>query len=690
MKHDNLYNYSKMTGIIRIISCLFFVLQPLAGFALENGTACPVDETMLMFVGEDIEALTIASRREESAWQAAAVAQVINRKELREHGFTTLSEALDTKPGFYMAQNPWGSVPYLRGISNSILFLYDTVPMSADSDKSIQQIDYNLSLNAIKRIEIIRGPGSVLWGPDAFAGIVNVVPLSGRDLHGLETGTGYNSKEKAENFYLNLGQGNAIWDGFLSITGRSGRTSDDEVNIVSFWGDGDRPTPVTERYGNDSPGRSSYLESTGTFSYRDKIKISGRISSNHHPYSISDSPNRSWLEQRNTPSYFVKLEANQALDTISSLRFTGFYNKLQPENEIIDRDFKVMEKTTYGELIYDRSFFTGKGLFTGGLSLRRKDIDDATIWQSYMPDFLGPENQYLFPMFSKLNYRDDLVSGFGQYTYQADNTKFWLGIRYDNHDLYEDNLSFNSGIAYYPTSSLIMKLLYGTAYRTPSSHQLFIHEEPKLEKVETLEAELSCNPADNFNFSLVAFTSRIEDHAKEDPYAQLSIGNHQDINGIEAEAGFKFSDQLKLAANMTLLDNRGPKETFHLLNAVYIRPDGSLEYIYEDIKSPYDLGPETIFNMSATWLPVTNISFLADLKYRASHDLINARTGITSTADPVWLLDINAIIGDILSSGVTFSCSITNLFDTAYNIPGPYEMIEGEPFTLKFMLEKKW
>ena len=128
------------------------------------------NDTLLMFVGEDLDVLSIASRRQESAGQAPAVARVITREEIRERGIRTLSHALEMEPGFYLAKKEWGSQPYLRGIPDSVLFLYDTVPTGSDISKSLHPLDHELSLAPIKRIEILRGPGSVLWGPDAFAG----------------------------------------------------------------------------------------------------------------------------------------------------------------------------------------------------------------------------------------------------------------------------------------------------------------------------------------------------------------------------------------------------------------------------------------------------------------------------------------------------------------------------------------
>ncbi|MBW2204135.1 MAG: TonB-dependent receptor plug domain-containing protein [Deltaproteobacteria bacterium] len=178
----------------KITQILFLTMIALFGSGVSlraesGGAASAENDTVLMFVGEDLEVLSIASRREEGAWQAPAVAEVITRKDLWEQGVRTLSQALEMTPGFYMAQKEWGSESYLRGIPNSTLLLYDTVvPMGSNATKSLQPLDYELSLAPVKRIEIVRGPGSVLWGPDAFAGIVNVVPLTGKDLDGVETG----------------------------------------------------------------------------------------------------------------------------------------------------------------------------------------------------------------------------------------------------------------------------------------------------------------------------------------------------------------------------------------------------------------------------------------------------------------------------------------------------------------------
>jgi outer membrane receptor for ferrienterochelin and colicin len=169
INNRNFLKYLNMPAFLtQVIAILSFLL---AGVQI----AWAID-TSLIFVGEDLSVLTIASRRAEPAKQAPAVAQVITEEDLERKGVRTLGEALSMLPGFYMSSKEWGTQPYLRGVSNSILFLYDSVPLTSDNTKTVNPLDEELSLGPIERIEVIRGPGSVLWGPDAFAGIVNIVP----------------------------------------------------------------------------------------------------------------------------------------------------------------------------------------------------------------------------------------------------------------------------------------------------------------------------------------------------------------------------------------------------------------------------------------------------------------------------------------------------------------------------------
>jgi len=685
-------NISYAAAFIMLVLCI--AAGPL--WAEESAAIAGRNDTLLMFVGEDLNVLSIASRRQESAWQAPAVARVVTRKEFRERGAQTLSQVLEVEPGFYMAKKEWGTGPYLRGIPESVLFLYDTVPLGSDISKTLHPLDHELSLAPVKRIEIIRGPGSVLWGPDAFAGIVNVVPMTGKDLNGAETGVSYDSPGDQRGFYLNMGHDAGLWNGFLSMSGREGKEDDDESTLVRFWGDG-VPPPVApkDRYGRKRPGDSHYLEASGNFSFRDWFTLSGMVSDYKRPYIMSGfagtGEELAWRESRSAPFGFVKMEAKKDMDRSSALRFTGSYSWINPEYETIDITFKQRERTTYGEIIYDRSFLAGRSLFTGGVSYRKKNIHDAPVWDSYLPDYLGSDNETFLPRIREEDYDTSLFSVFCQYNHRIGNVDLWLGLRNDDHDEYKDHLSYNAGAVWSPDSRWALKLLYGTAYRTPFAKQLLDEEKPEMEKIRTLNAQVAWNPSKRAGLSLCGFASWIEHHTMEDPYAGLSRPNSQDIIGLEIEGRLSPVDSLDLSANLTLVDNSGPAETYHYLDHIEGGPPPKpWIFIYKDLKYPYDAGPGTIFNLTGTWRPFEKATLYGRIGYFSSRDLIYPRSGSLVSVPGVWLLDVCATVRDVAGSGLELELSVRNLMDRNYETPGTYDLIEGDPATVSVTLRKWW
>jgi len=685
--------YSIFYSLLCLLMALNFIIAQ-SSIADDEPQQPTQDDTMLMFVGEDLTVLSIASRREESAWQAPAVAKVITRRELKEQGIETLGQALSTTPGFHIAQKEWGSLPYLRGVPNSVLFLYDTIPLGSDTTKSLHFLDHDLSLAPVKRIEIVRGPGSVLWGPDAFAGIVNVVPMSGKDLQGVETGILYGAPGDQEGLFANLGHDGGYWDGFLSVSGRRGSEDRRKLNTISFWGDGQTPVAPKDRLGIAEPDVSRYAEASGRVSLRDWVTLSGRISDYRKPYSISAyNSSEIWQESRSAPNGQLKLEAKKDLDHRSALRFTGSYTSINPEFEIIDRTLQQKETTTYGELIYDRSLLSGRGLFTGGISYRDKNVKGAPVWDAYFPEFLSPDNTFFLPQVTQTDYSTRLWSVFGQYSHKVGDFDLLLGLRRDEHRDYKDHLSYNLGVVWSPSSKWIAKALYGSSYRTPFARQLISESDPDLEKMESISAQVSWKPSKAMELGVVGFTQKLKNHIMEDPYAGLSEANSQRINGVELEGRISLLKDLELSANFTMLDNSGPDETYKYNDFTFIRPDGTIERHYVDLNYPYDVGPKRLFNLMAKWRPLEHLTTAARLSYSSSRLLVYPR-GESLEAYPssggVWLLDMSATFTDALMPGLDFSVSVKNVADKHYETPGTYDFLNGYPASIELTVVKRW
>lgn len=643
-----------------------------------------------MFVGETLEVLTIASRREESVRQAPAVAQVVNRSGFRYKGADTLAEVLEDVPGFFMADKEWGTQPFLRGIPDSILFLYDTVSLSSDMSKFFHPLDRDLSLSGIKRIEIIRGPGSVLWGPDAFAGIVNVVPMTGRDFSGIETGVLYGEPGTQKGVYTNVGYDAGPWNGFLSLSGHEGDENDLDRTVTDFWGDGREPVPPGDRYGLEAPGSSRYVEASGHFALEDWLTVTGRISDSRREYGMRSEEALSWCENRNDLSGILKIDARKKLDRVSLIRWTGALTRLDFEHQIIDRTLDQHETAAYTELIYDRSFWSGRGLLTGGVSYREKHVENAPIWDGYFPDYLKPENEFLLPIITEVDYSTRLWSLFGQYNHRIGDFDLWFGIRNDDHDEYEDHISYNTGLSWTPAPEWIIKLLYGTAYRTPFAKQLREDDIPELENIESLNLQIAWEPTRRWGGSISGFWNRIEDHVMEDPYAGLSLPNHQTLTGLELRAHYFPIPTLDLSANLTLIHNSGPKEEYRLLVDTYIDADGNLVKVFEEVSYPFNSGPDVIANLMATWKPSSRLTGYLKLGYTSQRHLIFPRGDRSVSTPDVLLVDMAATVENIWGKGLDLEFSVRNVLDRQYETPGTYSLIDGKPVSAQIILRKHW
>lgn len=132
--------------------------------------------------GDAIQVFVTASRgTEENALDVPQSISSVTREEIEDHVYTDINEAIKSQPGVGLAPaegNPnfWQQGFTLRGLgAQRVLTLTDGIRQAG------QGIGYgggNLSLYdvyGLEKIEVLRGPASVLYGTDAFGGVVNVI-----------------------------------------------------------------------------------------------------------------------------------------------------------------------------------------------------------------------------------------------------------------------------------------------------------------------------------------------------------------------------------------------------------------------------------------------------------------------------------------------------------------------------------
>ncbi|OQX81255.1 MAG: hypothetical protein B6D61_00975 [Bacteroidetes bacterium 4484_249] len=131
-----------------------------------------------------------ASKKAQTISEAPAIVSVITPEQIEELGVQTLTELMTYIPGFSVADSYWKrQIVTARGVkmtlyNDKILMLINGIP-AYDAAAMEHYLDV-MPINAIKRIEIIRGPGSTLYGTNAFSAVINIITKDGEENEGVD------------------------------------------------------------------------------------------------------------------------------------------------------------------------------------------------------------------------------------------------------------------------------------------------------------------------------------------------------------------------------------------------------------------------------------------------------------------------------------------------------------------------
>lgn len=179
-------------GII-FLTFAFFLMIPLSAGA--NAGPAIVEEIFEMDLTQlmDMEVVT-ATRSKVKIKDSPSAIYVITDKQIQERGYRTLIEALEDVPGFNI-QHTYGLFPDLihqRGFvgnnQRSLVYI-DGILDNNISENAILGGTSRYPLHNVERIEIVAGPVSALYGPNAFNGVINVITRSGAEFTGNEIQT---------------------------------------------------------------------------------------------------------------------------------------------------------------------------------------------------------------------------------------------------------------------------------------------------------------------------------------------------------------------------------------------------------------------------------------------------------------------------------------------------------------------
>ena len=149
-------------------------------------------EDVSQFYGEDEDMISLATGTTQPLATAPAVATVITSEDIERLGATTLAEVLETVPGLHVGtERAVSDIFVIRGFFHpfnvQVLVLINGIPVNDAANGGRPQA-WRMPVHNIARIEIMRGPGSALYGADAFAGVINITTKTVQDIRGAEVG----------------------------------------------------------------------------------------------------------------------------------------------------------------------------------------------------------------------------------------------------------------------------------------------------------------------------------------------------------------------------------------------------------------------------------------------------------------------------------------------------------------------
>jgi len=614
-------------------------------------------DTKVMFIGEDLYTVSIASRREEPLRRAPAAVTVISGEELKK--FRTLAEALASVPGFFTDRNEIKNRIYLRGIPDSFLVMMDGVPFSNDTSTKDYPREMELSLDYIEKIEIIRGPGSALWGADAFSGVVNLVTKKGKDIQGTilssEVGTFNTQRYKLLSGY-NKGDINLLLSANYS-------TSDDfEHNLPG----------LNERKSDH------FSEFYGKLRYKESLEISGRVSRYKNFFS---SPRFNFNGEEYTPFSFFQVTYNKAIGSSFNILLNAYLEHFKSWEKF---DFFTLrnENWQYGwEGKCDFNLFKSHFL-TLGSSMK---LNDGGRTKAHITLF----NLFNLPPFTFIRSFDThLFSFYLQDKYKiTENLELTAGVRYDKHSEYRRTINPRAGISWSFLTNFNLKLLYGRAFRTPALYVLLDESNLRPEKIESYEVELGYRYEDFLSLKINFFYNTLKDIIEEVEFGIVRNRKRDHVKGIEFSVLYQPTSYLSIYANASyLLKNRRESE---FKFRVYSDIDLSQA---EEINIESSLvAPRGVFSWGINYSFLKYVTANLHLSYYTKRELGKNRYYQRSgTISPYLMVDCNLFLKHLLNERLEMSLKVRNGFDTDYHTRGKYSVIDGAGRGVFFSLQYKF
>lgn len=577
-----------------------------------SGVAVAEDIDLLDFY-EDDETVSISTGTNKPIRLAPSVATVLTQEDISRLGATSLDQVLESVPGLHVSvakNNKLNTVYSFRGIHTArnaqVLVLIDDIPVRQLYGGG-RPSNFFLPVENIKRVEVVRGPGSALYGADAFAGVINVITKGAAELEGIRAGATVGSFGSRD-FWLQYGAEFADgWQFVASIENSKSDGDEDRIIQSDFQSIFDTifatnaslaPGPLATSYDvtNLRLGVRNENWDIGFLGWRQKdaglgngvaqaldnmghVDVDYYVLSAKYTVDYSDDIDidvkvwaSSYDEQDDTvllpPGTRVPIGADGNLSFSGTpVLFTdGLIGNPGGEEERYSGEVsaKYIGHTDHhwrfatgfelqrGKVRETKNF--GPGVLDGTQTVVDGTLTDVTDTPQAYADIDNREI-YFASLQDSWNFRKDWEAT--------------IGLRYDWYSDVGGTLNPRAAVVWSTSYNLTSKLLYGRAFRAPSFAELFAINNPVIlgnrdldpETIDTVELAFDYRFTENVSSKLNFYWYRIEDAIEfvpaTDPNlpAGSSIADNaftQKGKGFEWELNLKITDSLQITSNYSM------------------------------------------------------------------------------------------------------------------------------------------
>lgn len=393
---------------------------------------------------EDIAIVVTASRKEQPITESPSSVSIITAEDIRLAGADNIPDLLRTAAGVdvFMA-NAFEVEVSVRGFNDiwarRLLVMIDGRSVYQDFRGMVLWKSIPVTLAEIERIEIVRGPGSALYGANAFSGVINIITKTPQDLKGSYVSGRYGEYGTLSGSLIHAGEVNKV--GYKISADR------DETNQ---WWNRDKDA---YQIGKGNIQLDYYLNNTS------KLSLIGNY------WDVKDGELGAAF---GTLDFYAKESCAQIRYESKDFKLQTFYRQGESEDTVQTAGEKDKDMfSTYDlELQHSISLSEKAGIIWGG-NYRYNTLDKGG---------LIPEDK-----------KQTLWAGFLHNEYQLrEDLALFFGGRYDWHSLTNGYYAPRGSIVYSSEKEHTFRASVATAFRNPS----FIDFYAKKETVQTLgEAE---------------------------------------------------------------------------------------------------------------------------------------------------------------------------------------------------------